>query len=216
MKKIVDFLTHLKENNNRDWFHANKSTYIEAKERFDTYINLLIPKVKEIDPGVDVNEAKECTFRIYRDVRFSKNKEPYKTNFGGYINKGGRKSKYAGYYLHVEPNKSFIGAGIYMPRGDDLRAVREEIHKDPETFKKLINNEEFKKYFPELWGEKLKTAPRGFPKDFEDIDLLRYKSYTALHYIKDSDLLSDNFFDYVYKVFSVQYKFNKYFNDIFG
>ena len=216
MKKIVDFLTELKENNNRDWFHANKDIYNEAKERFDTYINLLIPKVKEIDQGVDVNEAKECTFRIYRDVRFSKNKEPYKTNFGGYINKGGRKSKYAGYYLHVEPDNSFIGGGIYMPQGDDLRSVREEIHKNPETFKKLINDKEFKKYFPELWGDKLKTAPRGFPKDFKDIDLLRYKSYTVLHYIDDKYLFSKNFFDYVVKVFKVQYKFNKYFNDIYG
>ncbi|MCP4178696.1 MAG: DUF2461 domain-containing protein [bacterium] len=216
MKNIINFLTQLKENNTRDWFHANKDIYNEAKERFDTYINLLIPKVKEIDSGVDVNEAKECTFRIYRDVRFSKNKEPYKTNFGGYINKGGRKSKYAGYYLHVEPDNSFIGGGIYMPQGDDLRSIREEIHKDPETFKKLLNDKEFKEYFPELWGDKLKTAPRGFPKDFADIDLLRYKSYTVLHYIKDSDLFSDHFFDYVIEVFNVQYKFNKYFNDIYG
>ena len=213
LQKSLNFLTELEQNNNRDWFTKNKEKYVEAKQEFEFFVELLIPKIKEIDKEIDVFHAKECLFRIYRDVRFSKDKRPYKTNFGAYIAKGGRKSQLAGYYFHLEPNASFIGGGIYMPQSKELKAIRTDIFENPAHFKEIINNKEFKKYFPEIYGEKLKTAPRGFPKDFEDIDLLRHKSYAGVHKLDNSIYKSDTIIDYFMKVFKIQYTFNQFLNE---
>jgi uncharacterized protein (TIGR02453 family) len=212
MKKTYSFLNQLNENNNREWFHANKAIYNEAKKEFEEYIDLLIPKIKEIDNELDVTSAKDCTFRIFRDVRFSKNKLPYKVNFGAHVAKGGRKSKYAGFYVHIEPNNSFIGGGVYMPQSNVLKAIRTEIFENSEGFKQVIENGDFKKYFPKIYGDKLKTAPRGFPKDFEDIDLIRYKGYAVMHKVEDKKLISDSEHNYLLTVFNELYNLNKYLN----
>ena len=179
MKTILNFIKDLKANNNREWFNENKAKYEEAKKQFEAYVDILIMKIKEFDQFVDVNAAKECTFRIYRDARFSKNKEPYKPNFGAYIAKGGRKSEYAGYYIHLESGASFAGGGVYCPQAKVLKSVREDIYQDASTFKKIINKPTFKSVFPKMYGDKLKTAPRGFDKNFADIGLLNFKSYTV-------------------------------------
>lgn len=212
MKDILNFLKELKENNTREWFNENKKVYESAKDQFEEFVNLLIMKIKEFDSSIDVSSAKDCTFRIYRDVRFSKNKEPYKTNMGAYIAKGGRKSEYAGYYIHMEPGTSFAGGGIYMPQPKVLKAIREDIYNDAETFKNIINDTEFKAMFPELYGEKLKTAPKGFPKDFPDIDLLNFKSYTVTKAITEKEILSDSFLDTLMKIFKTQKPLNDYLN----
>jgi uncharacterized protein (TIGR02453 family) len=204
MENIINFLNELKANNNREWFNENKKVYESAKNQFEDFVNLLIMKIKEFDSSIDVTSAKDCTFRIYRDVRFSKNKEPYKTNMGAYIAKGGRKSEFAGYYIHLEPGASFAGGGIYMPQAKVLKAIREDIYNDAETFKNIIYDTEFKTMFPELYGEKLKTAPKGFPKDFPDIDLLNFKSYTVTKVITEKEILSDSFFDTLIKIFKTQ------------
>ena len=212
MKNILNFLTDLKANNNREWFNENKSKYEEAKKQFEDFVNILIMKIKEFDKSIDVNAAKECTFRIYRDVRFSKNKEPYKPNFGAYIAKGGRKSEYAGYYIHLETGASFAGGGVYCPQPKVLKAVRDDIYTDSGTIKGIINDSSFKKVFPEMYGEKLKTAPRGFPKDFADIHLLNFKSYTVVKDLSDKDITADNFLDNVLSIFKTQKPFNDYLN----
>jgi uncharacterized protein (TIGR02453 family) len=213
MKTILSFLQQLEQNNNREWFAVNKSWYEEAKNRFETFVENLIPKIKEIDASVDVMSAKECTFRIYKDVRFSKDKSPYKTNFGAYMSAGGKKSKFAGYYFHVQPeNESFVGGGIYMPEPIVLNVVRNAIFENMEEFKEILSDKKFKKNFPELFGEKLKSVPRIFPKDFEDGDLLKYKSYTVLHRFSDSDLLRENFFENVLDLFTIQKPFNDFIN----
>ena len=212
MQTIISYLKALKQNNTRDWFNANKELYNAAKDKFESYVNILIPLIKEFDETINVNSAKECMFRIYRDVRFSKNKEPYKTNFGAYIAKDGRKSKHAGYYIHVEPNASFAGGGIYMPQAKELKAIRDAIFNNPEELKEIINNKKFKEIFPEIYGEKLKTAPRGFPKDFKDIELLRHKSYAVVHYLEDEKLLSSEVFGNIIDIFKIQHSFNKYLN----
>ena len=151
-------------------------------------------------------------FRIFRDVRFSKDKTPYKPNFGGYIARGGRKSPFAGYYLHVENGDSFLAGGIYMPQSAVLKEVREEILEETDKFKKIISDKNFKKYFEEIWGEKLKSAPRGFPKDFPDIELLKYKGYNMVHKIDTKEVAKNGFTNYAIQIFKEMYPFNSFIN----
>lgn len=211
-KNILGFLKDLKVNNNRDWFKINEMRYQLAKNEFEDFIEEVIPALKKIDKEIDVLYAKECVFRIFKDVRFSKDKNPYKTNFGAFIAKGGRKSKYAGYYIHLEPGKSFIGGGIYMPEAPELKAIREKIYNNAGQFKKIINSHSFKKYFREIYGEKLKTAPKGFPKDFGDIDLLKFKHYAVTSEVKDSFWNSKNLLPGLSEIFKAQLPFNQFLN----
>jgi uncharacterized protein (TIGR02453 family) len=157
--------------------------------------------------------AKDTIFRIYRDIRFSRDKTPYKTNFGAYISKGGRRGRYAGYYLHVEPGASMLAGGIYMPPPDVLKAVRTEIYENVEEFKGIIGSREFKDYFGELWGEKLKSVPQGFPADFKDGDLLKFKHYTAAMDVPDSEVLDEGYTEKVIKVFRALKPFNRFLNN---
>ena len=214
LHKSFHFLLQLRENNNRSWFQENKKLYVTAKKEFESFIDALIPFVKEVDPEIDVMSSKECLFRIYRDVRFSKNKLPYKTNFGAFIAKGGRKSPYAGYYIHLEPFESFIGGGIYMPESKYLRAIRTEIFEDSEKFKKIISDPDFLEYFNGIYGEKLKSAPRDFPKDFEDIELLKYKHYAVTHTVGNEFWMSDNLFERIIEIFKAQYPLNEFLNRV--
>ena len=130
-------------------------------------------------------------FRIFRDVRFSKDKRPYKTNFGAFIAKGGRKSMNPGYYFHIEPSGSFVGGGVYMPPAEPLQAIRNYISENGAEFLEIINDNKFKKVYPEMYDDKLKTAPKGFPKDHEFIDLLRYKSFVFSKELDNSEISSD-------------------------
>ena len=213
LHKAIDFLEKLKANNNREWFQANKRLYDDAKGEFEQLIAMLIPVVRGIDSGVDVVNPKECLFRIFRDVRFSKDKSPYKANFGAFIAKGGRKSPYAGYYLHIEQGASFVGGGAYMPESHCLKAIRTEIFENAEEYKTIITSDDFRKYFGEMFGEKLKTAPKGFPKDFADIDLLKNKHYAVAHRVEDGFWFSDTLVEKVTEIFSVLYVLNKFLNN---
>lgn len=191
MQKTVAFLKALKNNNNKDWFNANKQQYLEAKEEFeqlaDKIIKGLVKNDKKISPEL---RGKDCTFRIYKDVRFSKDKTPYKTNMGANINPGGRKSMEAGYYLHVEPGAAFLAGGVYMPEPDKLAAIRQEIDYNPKPLLKILNSASFKKYFNGLdEDDKLKTAPKGFEKDHPNLELLKNRHFIVSHAISDKQLL---------------------------
>ncbi|TRX71230.1 DUF2461 domain-containing protein [Carboxylicivirga sp. M1479] len=185
---VFDFLTQLKANNNREWFNEHKAFFNEAKTSFESSMQQFIDLVHEVDPSVGNLSTKECVFRIYRDTRFAKDKTPYKTNMGGFVAKGGRKSTMAGYYLHVEPGACMIAGGSYCPPSDVLKAIRREIYNFADEYKAIINADEFNTVFPQRFEDKLKMAPKGFPKDFEDIDLLKYKSFAPLHPIADEEL----------------------------
>ena len=212
MKTILDFLTTLKENNTREWFNDNRPKYELAKKEFENLLNRIIPAVYNFDPLIGTITPKQCIFRIFRDVRFSKDKSPYKTNMGGFISKGGRKGGFAGYYVHIEPGKSFIGGGMFMPPSDVLKKVRQEVFYNVEEFKKIINSSNFKKTFVQIEGEKLKRPPKDFPADFPDIELLKYKSYVVLHELTDKKILSKNFDNYIIDVFKEMYPLNKFLN----
>jgi len=216
LQGTVDFLGRLKANNDREWFQTNKSFYDDARGAFEQCIAMLIPFVREIDPDVDVVSPKECLFRIFRDVRFSKDKFPYKNNFGAFIAKGGRKSPYAGYYLHIEPGASFVGGGAYMPESHYLKAIRSEILENAEEYKTIIESEDFRRYFGGLFGEKLKTAPKGFPKDFPDIDLLKNKHYAVTHSVDDNFWTSEGLTENLKAIFSTLFVFNRFLNNAIG
>ena len=213
MKDVIDYLEQLKRNNNRDWFNSNKGWYEESRQKVLFLTELIINEIRKFDNDIPVTDPKDCLFRIYRDVRFSADKSPYKTHFGSYIAKGGRKSIRAGYYFHIDPDASFIGGGIYMPGPDVLKALRTAIFDQPDTFLEIIENPEFKKTFPTMEEEKLKTAPKGFPPDFVHIDLLKFKSYVFTAELKTSEIIRDDFATKMVKTFQTLYPANRFLND---
>ena len=216
-KDVLQFLIDLKENNYKEWFHENKPRYQKVKKEFEQLIAHTIADISQFDKSVVNLEPKNCIFRINRDIRFSKDKSPYKTNFGAFIVPGGKKSGNAGYYVHIEPGNCFLAGGVYSPPADILRAVRTEVYENTEDFKKILNDGNFKNHFKELMSEdKLKTAPKGFPKDFEDIDLLKYKHYTVAKNVSDNLVTSDKFADEIHETFAALYPFNQFINEGIG
>src|SRR6185369_7583421 len=164
----LKFLKDLKKNNNKPWFDAHRKQYEAAKNDFEILIQSILDKHSKNDPDLKELTAKKCMFRINRDVRFSKDKSPYKTNFGASMDKGGKKSGLAGYYFHLEPGKSFIGGGIWMPQPDALRKVRQEIDYGFDEFRKIVESKKFRSIFKEMYsgeGMQLAKVPQGFEKD---------------------------------------------------
>ncbi len=214
-RSTLEFLKAIKDNNNRDWYLKNKPYYQEARDNFEHFVQGLIDKLIEIEPIMKGLEAKTCMYRFNRDIRFSNDKSPYKSHFGAFIVRGGKKNgdKFAGYYFHIEPGKSIIAGGAYMPPAPWLSAIREKIDDEPERLLKIINSEDFKQYFGQIEGEKLKTAPKGYPSNHPYIDLLRFKSYLAFNEIKDDFVLSDKLFNYVSNAFKAMKPLNDFLND---
>lgn len=189
MEKVFAFLSDLSQNNNREWFTRNKERYQESLDQFRELTEGLIAGISTFDPSLDGIDARKAIFRIYKDVRFSKDKLPYKTHFGCWMTKGGRKSTDAGYYFHLEPGKSFAAAGVWMPPAEQLKLIRQEIMYNPETYLKLINDPLLhKKYERGGKEDMLKRGPAGFPQDFPHIDELKYKHYIFSRPKKNSDL----------------------------
>lgn len=195
MKNSIDFLSLLKENNNRDWFTANKDLYKEAEKEFAAFTEKLIEGISQFDPSVKRLTAKDCTFRIYRDVRFSPNKEPYKTHMAAYICPNGKKSGLAGYYFHVEaPGSEYIGGhllatGIHMPEPKVLQSIREEILDHGDAFEKAIKKA---KGFEVDESLKLKKVPKDFPQDYKYAEYLKLKSFTLGKIVSDEFIQSEN------------------------
>ena len=210
---IFDFLARLQVYNDRNWFNENKDLYKEARAEFETFVNALIPPLCQLDPSIGTPTADECMFRIYRDVRFSNNKLPYKTHFSAFIANGGRKTRFAGYYIHIEPGDCFASGGIYMPEARELNAIRNAIFHRPDEFREILDNKTFKKYFNGLWAEdKLKNPPKGFPKDFKEIDALKNKHFTTGHALANEFFLEDNVMGRLMKIFEAQYPLNAFLN----
>lgn len=213
---VLEFLSDLKYNNNREWFNENKPRYQQAKADFEQFVDALIERISGFDPSIINLRAKDCIFRIYRDTRFSKNKSPYKFHFGANITSAPKKSEIhnrAGYYIHIEPEgKSMLGGGAYMPNSKWLKEIRASIDYDPKVLKGLINDKKFKAIFGQLDGEKLKTSPRDYPADHPDIELLRYKSLYGMHHCEDRAVEANGFLDHCADVFEAIYPLNKYLN----
>lgn len=214
MQTSLDFLAQLALNNNRDWFTENKKNYETAKSEFLGFVSEIIQGLAEFEPELADENPKKTMFRINRDIRFSKDKSPYKTNFGAAIAKGGRKSGYPAYYIHFQPGNSFIGGGVYQPEPKLLKAIRSEIYENTSEFKSIINEKKFKQFFDGLHGDKLKSAPRGFDKLFEDIELLKNKHYAVMHSVSDEFWLKNNVFENTMEIFHSMKPFNNYLNKV--
>jgi uncharacterized protein (TIGR02453 family) len=194
MKAALDFIGDLTENNNRDWFNAHKKRYQDALELFRGFTGKLLAGIAMFDPSLGNLEPKDTIFRIYKDVRFSRDKLPYKTHFGCWMARGGRKSTDAGYYFHLEPGKSFMAAGVWMPPREQLNLIRQEILYQPDAYLKLINAPPMKTHY-ERGGKEdmLKKGPLGFPKDFIHMDELKYKHYVWSRAYSDSEVQQKDF-----------------------
>lgn len=194
LTQILKFLSDLSKHNNRPWFEKNKDQYLVAKDNFGQFITRFHSELVKFNPSLGGLDPKKLPFRIYRDVRFSKDKRPYKNNMGAGISPGGKMMQEPGYYIHIEPGKSFIAGGIYMPEPPNLAKIRQEIDYNGDKLEKILNSKSFKKWFDgfEDW-DKLKTVPKGYPKDHPRLDWLKNKTYVVSHYFKDAEVKNKNF-----------------------
>ncbi len=203
-KQTLGFLKDLKENNTKEWFTANKKHYEEAKVNFETFVDQLIKGISAFDPEIGHHTAKSTVFRIYRDVRFSKDKSPYKTHMGAHITAARKRSDIhtrSGYYFHIGPGESMLAGGAYLPEGEWLRGIRQEIDYNGAGLLSVISNDPFKKYFGELEGESLQRPPKGYEESHPQIELLKKKSFLASHHVRDSDVTSSGFLDHCLEVY---------------
>lgn len=207
--ETVDFLKQLAANNDRNWFQLNKSRHDLARKDVLHFTASLISELSAIDPFIPQNlDPATCVMRIYRDVRFSKNKAPYKKNFGIGISPHGKNFQGPGYYLHIEPQCSFLAGGCWMPEPEFLRLIRQEIDYNSSEIHHIIDNLEFKKYFGSPDSEyKLKTAPKGYDSGHSDIDLLKLKSFTFSHSLTDDMLMKPDATHQIVHGFHVLYPF---------
>lgn len=212
MKDILYFLRELCVNNNKEWFDKNRPRYKALRLEFEGVVNQLIADIALFDSSVATQQAKNCMFRINRDVRFSHDKSPYKTNFGAFISPGGKSLAKAGYYMHIEPDNSFISGGIYMPPSDVLLQIRTAIYEHPDEFVAILEAPEFKAMFGEIEAEYLGGFPRGFPRTFKHIQLLRFKSYTVFTPMDDDFVLTQDVAKKAMESFKVMYSFNCFLN----
>lgn len=210
--KTFDFLKKLSQNNNRDWFNENKNLYTEAQGNIIQFLDGLILEMSGFDEELAKIDSKKSLFRIYRDTRFSKDKSPYKTNFGASLGMGKGNQK-GGYYLHIEPGKSFLAGGIYMPESAVLKEVRKEISLYGDSFLKILNNKDFKKHFPELdQDDKLKKIPQGFEKEDPMAEYLKLKNFIVIYQLKDEEVLDQNAVKNMNKIFTLMKPFNDFLN----
>lgn len=215
-KSTLQFLTDLKDHNDRDWFLRNRTRYDQAKLNYEAFIQAAIDDISGFDPILKGLEAKTCIYRIYRDIRFSNDKTIYKTHLGAFIVRGGRKfgDRFAGYYIHIEPgNNSMIAGGAYIPPAPWLNAIREKIDEQGENLVKIIRQKDFVSTFGELEGEKLKSAPKGYPKDHPYIGLLKMKSFLVVKMIPDKEVISENCYNTMINASRIMKPLNDFLND---
>ena len=192
---ILKFLKSLTRNNDREWFEKNKETYLQLKDAFEIFVGDVLTEMIAFDPSLSGLDPKRLTYRIYRDVRFSKNKTPYKTNMGAAISSGGKTMGIPGYYFQLEPGgKSFVAAGLYMPQAETLGKIRQEIDYNGERLQKILKEPKFKKLYTDLWtGDALKSVPKGYAKDHPQIGFLKLKSFLVEHPFTDEEAMSKTF-----------------------
>ena len=189
--QTLRFLSQLKKNNNKPWFDAHRAQYEAARIDFSNFIELVIDALQKSDTTITGLTARNCLFRINRDIRFSKDKRPYKENFGAFICRGGKKSIYAGYYFHAAPGKSFLGGGLWMPEPVNLRKVRQEIDYNWDEFRSILKNKTFRKVYKDIFRNEelsLSKIPKGYEKDNPAIEYLKLKSIIAETTLDDEQL----------------------------
>lgn len=212
LKPILSFLSKLKKNNNREWFLANKEEYEKVRALFIDTVTQVHQHLATVDESLALLDPKKMVYRIHRDVRFSKNKLPYKHNVAATFSSAGKSMLAPGYHIQLEPNhESFIALGFYLPEADTLAKVRQEIDYNGEALVKITEKATFKKLFPSLWDEdKLKSAPKGYDKHHPHIEWLKLKSFLIVRSFRDEEVYDKNFLIEVAKSFTVGYPFNEF------
>lgn len=209
------FLQDLKENNHREWFAENRNRYEESRSNFIEFCDELLSDLKVLQPSLLNTSIKDCIFRINRDIRFSKDKSPYKNHFSAAFGPNGRNSGKIDFYFQMESDRAFVGGGIWQPSPQNLAKFRQEIDYNPEVLKSIIHDKTFLEYFGEPHGEKLKTAPRNYPSDHPDIELLKFKEIFYTKEFKAKEILGKNFREEVVKACSYLKPFLDYVNEVF-
>jgi uncharacterized protein (TIGR02453 family) len=195
-KDTLPFLEDLKNNNNRDWFQANQDRYENYKKDYRDTVEAFLDVMKPLDETLELLEFKDCSYRINRDIRFTKDKSPYKTHMGIWMCEGKKNTNLAGYYVHIEPESGFAGGGLYMPQAPELAKVRREIDGFYDELEVILNAPDFKKVYGALdtdEGMVLKSMPKGYPKDHPAIELLKFKTFLATAKLSKKDLLAKKF-----------------------
>ncbi|PCI94908.1 MAG: TIGR02453 family protein [Flavobacteriales bacterium] len=210
-KENFDFLNKLKKNNNRDWFNENKDIYLNHHQNTIDFADQVLIELSKHD-NIETPTGKKSLYRIYRDVRFKKDKTPYKTYWSGGFKRATKELR-GGYYFHIQQGKSMVGGGFWAPDKEDLLRIREDIAFDAQPLRKIINSKSFKDTFGTLHGEQLKTCPKGFDKEHPDLDLLRYKQFTVFKNFTDQEVLSPNFTKQVSDTFKKMRPFFDYMSE---
>jgi len=191
LQSNFDILSLLKDNNNREWFSLHKAEFEKEQADLENFAEALLGELNKHDL-IETASGKKSLYRVYRDVRFSKDKTPYKTHWSGSF-KRATKYRRGGYYFHIEAGNSFIAGGFWGPSKEDLKLIRDGIDFDDSTLREILNSADFKSDFGDLQGEQLKTMPKGFPADHEAIDLLRYKQFLLIRKFSDEEVLGEDF-----------------------
>jgi uncharacterized protein (TIGR02453 family) len=217
MRELFKFLKELRENNNREWFNENKPRYEVLHKKHIATVQQLIGRIATFDPEIAGLEAKACIYRIYRDIRFSQDKTPYKSHFGAYMTGfGGRTSPYSGYYLHIEPDNSFVSGGVWCPSPAMLKKLRHDIYDNIDEFVAILEDRKFKKIYGELEGDVLRRMPDGFPKDCPYEDILKHKYFVVSSMKSEAFFYSEDWLEKVTEDFRVLHPFNKFLNYTMG
>jgi len=210
LKYTYSFLEDLANHNSKEWMDANKKRYNTAKQYFIELVKDVIDKASEFDPELSTLEPKKTLFRINRDIRFSKNKDPYKTNFGASITPGGKKTGFPGYYIHLKPGDNYIGGGLYQPAPDFLGKIRQEIDYNGSKLRSIIDSKDFQNFYGAPYGERLKTAPKGYPKDHEDIELLQLKHHVFMKKMEFDGMSHDELVDQIVYGFRLLHPYRQF------
>ncbi len=207
-----EFLKQLQRNNNRDWFNDHKDEYVKAHENIISFAESLLEQMNKHD-NIETPTGKKSLHRIYRDIRFSKNKTPYKINWSGGFKRATEQLR-GGYYFHLQPGNSFVGGGFWGPNKDDMKLIRQELAADADELREILKRPDFRKTFGELIGEQLKTAPRDYPKDHPNIDLLRMKQFLVIKRFTDEEVLAPDFYKTASKTFRKMRPFFNFMSEV--
>lgn len=208
----LQFLSKLQKNNNREWFQENKHLYDAAYSNMVDFADALYDEM-QLHDQIEPTSGKKSLHRIYRDIRFSKDKTPFKRNFSGSF-KRATEALRGSYYFHIEPGKSFLGGGFWGPNSDDLKLIRSHISAEPDRLREIINSQEFKAEFGQLEGDQVITAPKGYSKDDSAIDLIRYKQFLVMRSFTDKEVMSKEFYKTTSVTFSKMKPFFNYMSEI--
>lgn len=213
LKLILDFLSELKEHNQKEWMDGNRSYYEQAKNEFKSLVSDILESMKKIDPSLEMLSVNDCIFRLNRDIRFSADKTPYKSWMAAVMSEGGKKSLNAVYYLHLQPGgESMVAGGMYQPAGEQLRKIRQEVDYNAAELKQIVEAPDFRKYFGEIQGEKLSRAPKGYAPEHPNIEFLKLKSFLAVRNFTDQEVTSPGFTDQVIETFRAVQPLNDFLN----